>query len=54
MLFPSKLAECGVKVPAEDSSDLESGRAVSDENFYELIDSYCQLISAISAIYSCI
>ena len=43
MFFPSKLAECGVKVPAEDSSDLESGRAGSDESFYELIDSYRML-----------
>ena len=43
MFLPSKFAEFGAKVPAEDSSDSESGRAVSDVNFYELIDSYYML-----------
>ena len=43
MFFPGKLAECGARVPAEDSSDSEFGIAVSDENFYELIDSYRML-----------
>ena len=43
MFFPRKLPEFGAKIPTEDSSNLESGRAVSDVNIYELTDSYCML-----------